>query len=595
MEKSNQFSRRDFLKGAAIAGAGAATIAVAGCSTPAAGEPTDVNGGTTSAASGLPTNWDQTVDVVVVGTGCGLAAAIEAKEAGADVLILEKNDFVGGLFCTAGGNSIWGGTKIQKEYGIEDNKEDWYEDELYGCNFRTEPEWVRTYVDRADEMIEWFEDLGMVWATDGVYQHPETHRVCRTHYPAPSNDYPTSALTVVQGGHAYTYIMNKKVEELGIPILFKHRMTKIWRDGDGPVVGVEVQTEDGTINVKAKKGVILCTGTWTDNERLCEQYDPRIVGPNAWGDGGTPCDGTLFTDSSADGHIAAAEIGAAFTDMAFVCYLYLFYGSRSYWGCEPVDFTDGRNIQPGKGVVRNADFFNSIILVQDEGKRYIDESLGAPANLPWAENRALPLPVSGSLTENPEWPFTAKYLSLPNPRNVWAIGDATIAANLKWPLDQINDPNPKLDQMFDPECVAVADTIEELAEKMGIDAATLKETIDTYNGYVDAGVDADFGKETMLSKIETGPFYGLKASLIRHTQRNGIRVNTKSQCVSVLQPDDDMSVPQSINDEAVIPHLYAAGELGNIMGYRRPHGSMGNYALAARIAGENAAKETPID
>jgi succinate dehydrogenase/fumarate reductase flavoprotein subunit len=129
---------------------------------------------------------------------------------------------------------------------------------------------------------------------------------------------------------------------------------------------------------------------------------------------------------------------------------------------------------------------------------------------------------------------------------------------------------------------------------MKVDAAGLKQTIAAYNGYVDSGTDADFGKPGPLAKIETAPFYGLKASLIRHTQRNGARVNTKSQVIALLKDANTETAWASIDDEPVIPHLYAAGELGNVMGWRRMHGSLGNYALFARIAGANAAKETSI-
>ena len=82
-----------------------------------------------------------------------------------------------------------------------------------------------------------------------------------------------------------------------------------------------VDTPDGTINIKARKGVILCSGTWTDNYRMVQAWDPRLVGPDCYGDGGTPSDGTLFVDSAGDGHLAAAEIGAGFSDMSTFCYL----------------------------------------------------------------------------------------------------------------------------------------------------------------------------------------------------------------------------------------------------------------------------------
>ena len=149
--------------------------------------------------------------------------------------------------------------------------------------------------------------------------------------------------------------------------------------------------------------------------------------------------------------------------------------------------------------------------------------------------------------------------------------------------------------MFDPACVAIADTLEELAAHMGVDPEALVATVEGYNAAVDAGVDEDFGKANLDTKIESAPFYGFKASLIRHTQRNGLRVNTKSQVIDGWADLEDVSVPvASIDDEPVIPHLYAAGELGNVLGWRRVHNSLGHYTTAARNAGQNAALEEPI-
>jgi succinate dehydrogenase/fumarate reductase flavoprotein subunit len=168
---------------------------------------------------------------------------------------------------------------------------------------------------------------------------------------------------------------------------------------------------------------------------------------------------------------------------------------------------------------------------------------------------------------------------------------------MEWPIEDMKNPNPAAWPMLDPACVAIADSLQDLATKMNIPAAELQKTIDGYNGFVDAGVDEDFGKPMPMFKIATPPFYAAKASLIRHTQRNGLRVNTKSQVLEQADQIDgyngtaiDSSI--SIDDEKVIPHLYAAGELGNSMGFRRIHNSVAHYITASRLAGINAAKET---
>ena len=477
-----------------------------------------------------------------------------------------------------GGNNV-----VQQRDGVKDDDETWFQDEMYANEYRGQPEIMRALIARGAETVKWMQDLGIVWApiAAGVLRPPIKRGIA----PAQAPGVYAGGLGTPNSGISWIQVWEKKLKVLGVPILLNHRMTRIYRDGTGPVLGVEAQTPTGTINIKARKGVILTTGTWTDNYRMAGAWDPRIVGPDTYGDGGTPADGMLYVDSAADGHLAAAEIGAGFSDMSFVSYIYLFYGSRSYWGwgMDPVDWTTNKTYASGKGLPRTADFFQRVILVKSDGARWINEAEGArPA-----------VPGRGSWSEWPEWPYTATYLSLPQPRNVWAVADADTAAALKWPIEDMKKANPKVGLQFDPACLAIADTLEELAQKMGIDPAKLKATITKYNGFVGAGKDADFGKPMPLSKIAKPPFYGAKGSLIRHTQRNGLRVNTKSQ---VLEQADQKSSGQavSIDKEKVIPGLYAAGECGNALGWRRPHNSLGHYTTAARIAGENAAKESGL-
>jgi len=577
---SQGISRRDFVKGALVtSGAAAASTILGSCQAAA------------PASAALPSKWDKEVDVVVVGAAVGLAAAIEAATAGASVLIVEKGDHIGGLWIAAGGSCTMGGNNVvQQRAGVKDDLEAWYQDEMYASEYRAQPEIMRTLVERGAETVKWMEDLGMVWDTlqAGVLRPP----IKRGLQPAQAPGVYVGGTGTPNGGICWIQVWEKKLKQLGVPILLKHRMTRIYRaENKGPVVGIEVKNEKGTLNIKARKAVILCSGTWTDNYRMAQAWDPRIVGPDCYGDGGTPTDGKLFVDSAGDGHLAAAAIGAGFSDMSFVSYIYIFFGSRSYWGWgeEPLDWTTNKNYAAGKGLPRTADFYQRIILVKNDGSRYINEAEGARPSVPGR----------GGLTENPEWPFTATYLSLPQPRNVWAISDADGAAALEWPVEAMRKPNPKVGQMFDPECLAIADTLAELANKMKIPADALQKTIERYNNFVDAGKDEDFGKPMPLFKIAKPPFYGAKASLIRHTQRNGLRVNTKMQ---VLEQADQAEgyggaatpTSVSIGQEKVIPHLYAAGECADVLGWRRPHNSLGHYTTAARIAGENAAKETPV-
>lgn len=576
-EKRSGITRRDFLAGAA---AGAAVV---GVGSSLIGAPAAL--AASAQSSNLPKKWDKTYDVVVVGSGCGLAAAIEAKNAGRSAVVVEAADHVGGLYMTAGGSFTMGGNNVvQLAAGVVDNDEQWFQDEMYTSDYRAQPEVVHTLVANGADTVKWFQDLGIKYApiSAGVLRPPIQRGISALANPGV---YPGGSGTP-NGGIAFTWVMYQKVLAQKTPILLNTKMTQIYRDSSGVVVGIKAKTKKGTINIKANRGVVIAAGTWTDNQSMMQQWDARTVGPDCYGDGGTPTDGRLYINSAGDGILQAQALGAGVADMSFASYLYIFFGGRSYWGWghDPIDWTTNTNYAAGKAIAQSAATFQSTILVAADGKRYVNESTRFNTITPG----------HGSYSENPEMPFTDAYLTLPQPRNVWMIADSATAASLAWPItgatDSLQNPDPKVGKMFDPACIAIDNTVPGLAAKMGINAAALQATIDRYNGFVDAGVDADFAKPSPKGKILTAPFYGLKASLIRHTQRNGLRCNTKMQ---VIQANQGYAPHASIDQQKTIPNLYVAGESGDILGYRRGHNTLAHYVTAARIAGKNAAKRTP--
>ena len=591
VEERGSISRRSFLKNAGllVGGATVGTAALLAACT------TDDGNGSVAIDDIV---WDKETDVIVCGSGhCGgLPAAIRAAQAGSDVIILERNSWIGGLSRIGADNFTMGGNNwLQRQEGVTDDDEDWFLEEMYSNEYRGVPDLIRTLINRGNETLDWLHDMGLDYALVPGSLRPPVRRgfnlMASPDYPGMQNLPDEGGKQ--EGGPAVTYVMMKEVDKLdNIEILLEHRMRSIYRKPGGPVIGVKVDTPQGSINIKARKAVHLATGTWTDNYRMVQAWDPRAVGPDCYGDGGTPYNGELHVDSSGDGHLAAAAIGASFADMSFPSYYYIFFGTRSYWGWDPPDFSDiavehsTRSIQTG--------LFSSLaqtqygVLVKGDGTRFINEAeAGHPSE-----------PGRGSMSENPEWPFPATYLSLPQPRNVWVVTDAAGAEAMNWPINHLENPNPARYPMLDPACVAIADSLAELANKMNIPADAFNSTIQRYNGFVDAGKDEDFDKPMPMFKVAEPPFYAAKASLIRHTQRNGLRVNTKSQVLELADQSDGYSGKAtdgsiSIDDERVIPHLYAAGEIGNMMGWRRIHNSVAHYITASLIAGENAAKETP--
>ncbi len=554
-------SRRNFVKAAA-----GSALAVAGASALST-EPAAAYGVETE---GIPTKWDMETDVVVVGTGSGLATAIEAADAGAEVIVIDKADHVGGLYICAGGScTMGGGTVVQERAGVEDDMESWYDAEMAASDHRGVPEMIRTYVEKGPDTVLWLENLGLVWA-------PLTHGVLpdgpdRGHGPAQSENYLGGSGTA-GSGIAWTQVMQRRVEEQGTPILLKHRMLRIYREPKGPVVGIEVDNEGRRLNIKARKAVVVATGGYTDNEAMCAAWDPRTVGPETYGDGGVP-GYPPYIESTGDGLFAAMDVGAGLTDMSFVSFMYLFYGSKTYWAWEPRDWSQ-LNLLRGRGLTLAGEGTQRLILVKNDGRRYVNESAEYNPDVPECE-------------------FTTAFLNLKErPRNVWAVTDADGAADLGWTERLFENANPLEPQCLDPECLALADSIEELAEKTGIPVEGLQDTITRYNGFVDSGEDADFGKPMPLYKLANPPFFAAKLSLIRHTQVGGIRTNTKMQ---VLDRADTVGKALPIDQMKTIPHLYATGECaGGSLGWRRVHNKIGHYISFARIAGVNAAAEESL-
>jgi succinate dehydrogenase/fumarate reductase flavoprotein subunit len=113
---------------------------------------------------------------------------------------------------------------------------------------------------------------------------------------------------------------------------------------------------------------------------------------------------------------------------------------------------------------------------------------------------------------------------------------------------------------------------------------------------VDAGQDQELGKPSPAHKIVRAPFYAAKMALLKHTRRNGIRVNTRGQVLdrAGFSMEGDISAEFSVDDERAIPHLYAAGECAHYLGRYHGHGTLGIYSFYGRVAGKHAAAEKAL-
>ncbi|MFR3092521.1 MAG: FAD-dependent oxidoreductase [Eggerthella lenta] len=204
----------------------AASSYLAGCSAP-----------TSSSDS---QEWDQEADVVVVGAGgAGLAAAIEAANAGASVLLLEKASAVGGDSALSDGILGGWGTKLAKEQGIDADADDVYR------WFTRHPEWygpkdpaiARVLADKSGETIDWLQEMGVPFLKEvgplfGYTELPVIHHVDGK-------------------GAEMVRVLAETAEKAGVGTLTDTSATKLVADADGRIIGVEAVQKKNP--VKANK------------------------------------------------------------------------------------------------------------------------------------------------------------------------------------------------------------------------------------------------------------------------------------------------------------------------------------------------------
>jgi succinate dehydrogenase/fumarate reductase flavoprotein subunit len=569
MKKTTPPARRTFLKNTAAA----ATLAGTGLA------------GTTAArAAGVSGKWDREADVVIVGSGiAGMCAAIEAAAAGARVIVLEKDAQPGGCAKFSGGHMTVAGTHVQARANVEDKPEWLYEDMMEDSERTAVPELIRKYVSGGPEHILWLESLGVRFENEFQYTSNADRikpGVGRGHMIARSPDYPGGPHN---GGLGVMLMLMRAADKRGVSPWLGHKMTRLVRgDEGGPVVGVEVAAEAKALSIKAARALILTTGGWSGHLGMGLAEDPRLtsdIHPDCW----------PYHLCLGEGHLAAVDVGAELSNMAFGGYLVPRWGTRVYQIWEPSTFSSVPSIHTGVSI---ADF-QRVILVKSDGKRYVNEMIGDPEGSPSPTNPKFSI----KLQSVPGHPFIEAYLNLSaRPRNAWAVTDADGAKALGWDVEQMRDPRPRAGLALYPEMVAASEDPKGLAARMQVHPAGLEATVSRYNGFVDARQDEEFGKPNPAHKIVRPPFYAVKMALLKHTRRNGIRVNTRGQVLdrAGFSTESDVSADTSIDDERVIPHLYAAGECAHYLGRYHGHGTLGIYSFYGRVAGKTAAAEKAL-
>ena len=548
--KNAALPRRGFIQKAA-AGLGAATLGGLGARE--------------AEAAKVKRHWDLAADVVVVGAGAaGLPASITAAEQGASVIVVDQNYDIGGHAIESGGNiALGGGTSLQKKYGIEDSPDRMFDDLVHWHDYRfSDREIVRAFCDENVATFDFLLAHGVQFpdrSPGGADGGPQT--VKRAQSVAWSGE--VSAYSPTGGnGTALMRPLEASARKLGVQILLRHSMTGLVREEQfsGMVLGVTVTHEGKTLNIQARRGVVLGTGGHTSNVNFRRIFDPRLT--DEYQVVGEP-----YSRQTGDGEIAAMQVGASLWGVSnqtveTQARSHIFekpYVIGNQYGYPQGGGRRNENIRnsPVKGLARAiglqvADYQN-LIQVNQVGRRFVNEFA---TGFDWWNPC---LEVNGGKGEGGG--------------PIWAIFDADAVKREAWTCAP---------PFVDPDgWFFSANTLRELAgkiiskyQKEPMPAAALEETVARYNSFVEKGKDEDFAKPTPKYKIQTPPFHAAWSTPCIHDCISGLRINGKAQVIDLWGQ--------------VIPALYCGGETAG--GFNQ-HG-LAKSLTFGRIAGREAAKST---
>ena len=585
-------SRRDFLKIAAIGSVGASIAGLTGCSPKVVSEGTgkpqeNVTGDNSAINVPEPLTLAEfkdssvvlepitefagevTADIIVVGAGAaGVPAAITAAEEGNSVVVLQKHD-------TPVSQGNCGSAIILDESDPEGLLRYVHHTNSLN-NWRSDTDHLKAYVMNSGEAVNWLYDRARLNGTSaekpndkGLFIYLNTSqdftgewtdgRYCRFDYgeakvhmyapwmgPKPNNV-----------GTIMTYVLEEAVAEFGgrLKVFFETPGVQLIQN-NGKVVGVVGKRADGTyIKFNANKAVILATGDYQNNAAMVKHWCPDVAG----------FDKKQYSKTG-DGHLMAVTAGAVMENLGHTKMLHDFDAGLMYE--EPflyVNMKGERFCNEFVGFV----YMNDIMLHQGVfkgGKNYADPEKGSMGwycqiyDSTYMDNPA----VSGLVP--PE--VMEKYMP--------EISDEDYAKS--------HDGKPRVGVFSHLIDTYRADTLEELADKLGIeDKAAFMASIKRYNELCAKGVDEDFGKEAKwMNAIKKGPFYGVRRHLRVSALCSGVYTTANGQALDA--------------NKQVIEGLYCVGNLGGQFygGADYPfHAtglSLGHCYTNGRLAGKHAAK-----
>lgn len=543
-------NRRNFLRLMGIGGATAGAASLVGCAAPKqkSQDGSAPNGEAAENWRDAPKLVSETdiaetieIDVIVAGGGiAGCCTGASAAENGLNVAVFEKAEQPRMTGLDFGSVN----PAIAKEAGLTVDDQGIYRivrDWTHMAANRMRADIARKFCIESGSAIDWLAEKATARGCDVVLSAMRSNSDTYYNYihtvefqNGPLYDVASGAYSVNDAIAA----LRECLEEHGGQYLTKTEVVQLDYSDSG-VTGVVVKNDDGKyIRYKASKGVVLCTGDFGANEQMmkdltCFDFDSY------------DSDGYVnYSTGDGFGHRLGLAAGAVFQ----------------------------QGPQPTMMLPNTYPYF--YLRVNDRGERFCNEDCDS-VNM--CINQLQQHEAKSWAIFDSKWPT-----EIP--------ASLEYSGGMSWDQDFRNLGTPWSEEVeqamldFEAEegALFMADTIDELAEKIGVDAASLKKTVERYNELTASGADEDFGKRSeLMTSIEQGPFYALRQVTLMCVTVGGLQVNTNSQCL------DETGAP--------IKGLFAVGNTaGGMFGvdYNEapvPGVSLGRCCTFGKLLGEHLA------
>ena len=459
-----------------------------------------------------------TAEVVIIGAGgAGLAAAISAEQSGAkSVIVVEKMPKVGGNTILAGG--ALNAVDDRSETAIKQNDSVYwhYTQTIKGGDYQGDPELVMTLVSNAWDGVQWLKSMGMEFNEDAIFT--VTGGLWeRAHKP------------VMPCGTGFfdTYTRYIDAHSDIIKVMLNTKAEEITTDENGRVNGIVCTGETGnTVTISATNGVVVATGGFSKNVAMRQTYD------TIWGTLDETVKSTNHEGATGDGVKMMQKLGADFIQMGNIQLLPL---------GDPVTGSLSGNIEHN---------VETRVFINKEGNRFCDEG-GRRDDM-----------------TNALFAQTDNTMFIVMDSDTYPTGD------------ELNNFGETANQLVEAGRAYKADTLEGLAEQIGVPADAMVAAITEYNRYCEGGDKAgekdEFGRSLFATPIDNGPFYAAARVPTVHHTMGGVRIDSSCRVYN--------------ESGEIIPGLYAAGEVtGGIHGANRLGGNaLTDTVVFGRIAGQSA-------